>query len=158
MPDKSTIQSSHTGYLPLPMLPKGARKADLFPSLQDTCLVSIGQLCDAGCEARFIRDQAIVTKDDEVILLGHRGPTTRGLWMMTVPSMKLAFSAVSFSASAPELVAFSHACLWSPVLSTLETALKKDYLPPLPGLTLKTLRRHKPKNLEATIKGHLDNE
>ena len=93
MPDKSLIPSTHTGELPLPMLPIEARKADLFPALEDTCLVSIGQLCDAGCEARFIHDQAIVTLEDEVILIGHRGPTTRGLWMMSIPQNKLALGA-----------------------------------------------------------------
>ena len=156
MPDKNLIKSTHTGDLPLPMLPKKARKADIFPALHDTSLVSIGQLCDAGCEARFIRDQAIITKDGEVILLGYRGPHTRGLWMMSIPTTKIALSAIGFSASAPELVAFSHACLWSPVPSTLETALKRNYLPPFPGLTLETLRKYTPKS-EATIKGHMDN-
>ena len=156
LPDATIIKSTHEGELPIPQLPPEARKADIFPDLQDTCLVSVGMLCDAGCEARFIKDQCVVTLNDEVILLGYRNEDTKGLWMVSIPKIKLAMSAIAFSASAPELVAFSHACLWSPVVSTVETALSKDYLPPLPGLDLKRLRRHTPHS-EATIKGHMDN-
>ena len=78
---------------------------------------------------------------------------------MEIPTKKLALSAINFSASKPELVAFGHGCLWSPVPSTLETALEREYLAPnaLPGLTLETFRKYTP-NSEATIKGHMDNE
>jgi hypothetical protein len=54
-----------------------------------------------------------------------------------------------------ELVAYSHATLFSPALSTLEHALKKGYVRNFPGLTAKTLRRHPPQSV-ATAKGHLD--
>jgi hypothetical protein len=54
------------------------------------------------------------------------------------------------------LVAYSHAALFSPATSTMETAFEKNFLPPFPGLTLKSLRKHPP-NSEATTMGHLDN-
>ena len=54
-----------------------------------------------------------------------------------------------------DVVAFHHAALFSPALSTLELALQKGFLPPFPGLTLSALRRHPPQS-SATIKGHLD--
>jgi hypothetical protein len=54
-----------------------------------------------------------------------------------------------------ELVAFAHTALFSPSLSTLQTALDKGFLTNLPGLTPATLRRHPPQSI-ATIKGHLD--
>jgi hypothetical protein len=44
----------------------------------------------------------------------------------------------------------------NPSLSTMETALVKDFLPPFPGLTLKSFRNNLP-NSEATAFGHLDN-
>jgi hypothetical protein len=34
------------------------------------------------------------------------------------------------------LVAYAHAALYSPAISTMETALEKNFLPPFPGLTL----------------------
>jgi hypothetical protein len=54
-----------------------------------------------------------------------------------------------------DVVAFHHAALFSPALSTLEVALQNGFLPPLPGLTLSALQRHPPQS-SATIKGHLD--
>ena len=77
---------------------------------------------------------------------------------MSIPKKRLALTAVNFSASIPELIAFAHACLWSPVQSTLENALKLGYIAPnaIPGLTLEGFRRHRPFS-EATIKGHMDN-
>ena len=43
-----------------------------------------------------------------------------------------------------DLVAFHHAALFSPTLDTLETAITNQCLPPLPGLTLHTLHKHRP--------------
>jgi hypothetical protein len=52
-------------------------------------------------------------------------------------------------------VAFAHSPLFSPVLSTLETALGIGYVTNFPGLTTKTLRKHPPKSIAMT-KGHQD--
>jgi Reverse transcriptase (RNA-dependent DNA polymerase) len=52
-------------------------------------------------------------------------------------------------------VAFSHAALFSPVLSTLHQAIDKGYLTNFPGLTTDNLRRHPPTTI-ATDKGHMD--
>jgi hypothetical protein len=56
-----------------------------------------------------------------------------------------------------DLVAFHHTSLFSPSISTLEKALDKEYLPPLPGLTKTLLKKYRP-DLEATTMGHLDNK
>ena len=67
----------------------------------------------------------------------------------------MALAAIGNSNHPADLVAFHHAALFSPTLATLETAISKQYLPPLPGLTLSTLRKYKP-DLEATAMGHMD--
>jgi hypothetical protein len=54
-----------------------------------------------------------------------------------------------------DLVAFAHAALFSPVLSTLEKALQSNFLLNFPGLTTDTLRRHPPHS-KAMVMGHLD--
>jgi Reverse transcriptase (RNA-dependent DNA polymerase) len=54
-----------------------------------------------------------------------------------------------------DLVAFAHAALFSPAISTLKTALDKGFLPPFTGLTATTLARYPP-SLDATAMGHLD--
>ena len=71
LPDKSIIHSTHTGLLPIPALPPAACLAHQFPKLRGTSLISIGQLCDHGCEARFYHNQAIVLYKDHIILHGR---------------------------------------------------------------------------------------
>jgi hypothetical protein len=66
----------------------------------------------------------------------------------------MALSTIGYP-NAAELVAYAHATLFSPALSTLEKALQKGYVRNFPGLTAKTLRRHPPRSV-ATAKGHLD--
>ena len=84
MPNDAIIQSTHTGELPIPHLPPEARKTHLFPSLGDTSLISIGQLCDAGCRAVFTATEALVLHKEDIVLRGKRDATTNGLWTLTV--------------------------------------------------------------------------
>jgi hypothetical protein len=66
-----------------------------------------------------------------------------------------ALSAIG-SATPAELVAFAHAALFSPSLSTLTLALQKGYVTNFPGLTAKTLSKYPPQSF-AMVKGHLVN-
>ena len=68
--------------------------------------------------------------------------------------MPCSLAAVSSSTPA-DLVAFAHASLFSPALSTLQTALDRGYLSDFQGLTATSLRKHPPQSI-AMIKGHLD--
>jgi hypothetical protein len=70
------------------------------------------------------------------------------------PHLQTCLMAVG-AATPQALVAFSHAALFSPALSTLITALAKAFLLPMPGLTLANLCKYPPKSV-VTIKGHLD--
>ena len=66
-----------------------------------------------------------------------------------------AFAAFIASATPTELVAFAHAALFSPALSTLHGALARGYLSHFLGLTTKTLTKHPPQSV-AMVKDHLD--
>ena len=99
----------------------------------------------------------------QCILQGRRSKSTR-LWHVTsmcLPNLPPASIPTYFAASAistpkaADLVAFAHAALFSPVLSTFEKALADGFLINFPGLTLATLRQHPPHSI-AEIKGHLD--
>jgi hypothetical protein len=59
------------------------------------------------------------------------------------------------SAVPAQLVAFSHATLFSPALSMLGIALNKGYLTNFPRLTAKTLHKYPPQSFPM-VKGHLD--
>ena len=119
-------------------------------------LISIPQLCDHGCQAIFDKDQVQILFKDKPIMTGGRLPN--GLYALDVihkPDEPMAMAAVNASSKPEDLVKFAHASLFSPALSTLETAMRKGYLPKIPGLTLQNLSKYKPTSI-ATVKGHLD--
>jgi len=168
LPDGSTIHSTHDCDLIAPFLPLAARKAHIFPTLTTT-LISISMMCDAGCIATFTSSHVTVTLHGQAVLQGPRDPTT-GLWTLTMPTAPhsaLTCShppslpsparalAAQFSATPAELVAFAHAALFSPVLSTLCLALDNNYIHGFPGLTSALVRKYPPQSA-AMIKGHLD--
>ena len=83
LPDNHHIKSTHTGNLDIPSLPLEATEAHLFPDLGATSLLSIGKLCDAGCEAKFRATDCIITFMGDVILKGTRNhTTTNNLWQV----------------------------------------------------------------------------
>jgi hypothetical protein len=144
--------------LDIPDLPAAAQVAHLFPALGGQSLLSIGQLCDAGCEANFTARTVSILLGPKLILTSQRDPITR-LWTVNTvtptphdPEQALL---VNHTTKPAELVAFAHAALFSPALSMLQTALDKGFITHLPGLTPATLRPHPPQSV-ATIKGHLD--
>jgi hypothetical protein len=150
------MHSTHTAHLHLPHLPQEATKTDLFPALGSTNLLSIGQLCDAGCTATFTATEATIQKGNKQILQGKRTTTGAKLWHIDLPNTnQFAGLAVNQSTKPADLVAFSHAAMFSPTITTLAEALRNDFLIGFPGLTKETLARYPPQSI-ATIKGHLD--
>ena len=169
------MYSSHEAELDLPSLPLAARRVHIVPALQTASLLSMGQLCDAGCTVTFDAKSVSVHLGTKCLLTGRRTPDT-GLWHLSLNTPSLApmpiapahipiapapapllhhsYATVQ-SATPAELVAFAHATLYSPALSTLATALKRGFLPQFLGLTPKSLRKHPPQSV-AMIKGHMD--
>jgi hypothetical protein len=160
-PNGSTMTSTHEADLDLPMLPPAARHIHIVPDLACTSLISMGQLCDAGCTIAFTATTITVSNNGTIVLTGHRTPLTR-LWHFTLPTpsplptlpSNYALASIGFATPA-EIIAFAHAALFSPALSTLHQALEKGYLINFPGLTPTLLRKHPPRSI-AMIKGHLD--
>ena len=168
------MYSTHEAELDLPSLPLAARRVHIVPALHTSSLLSMGQLCDAGCIVMFDATSVTVQLDNQRILDGTRTPET-GLWHLSLvqpslappsvpsddsevttppPLLHQSFAAVQ-SATPAELIAFAHASLFSPALSTLDGALSRGYLPQFMGLTAKGLRKHPPQSV-AMVKGHLD--
>jgi len=158
------MYSTHEADLDIPGLPLAARRAHIVPALSAFSLVSIGQLCDSGCEVTFDAKVVTVNHNNHVVLSGKRDTTT-GLWHLNLvdptplatlpaPTEHQSHAAVG-SATPAELVAFSHAALFSPVLSTLVTALDRNYLSNFPGLSAQLVRKYPPQSI-AMVKGHLD--
>ena len=52
-PDGTIISSTQDGYLPIPSLSSNATHSLVYPGIQNSSLLSIGQICDDGCIAIF---------------------------------------------------------------------------------------------------------
>lgn len=155
--------STHTAELPLPALPRKSRIAHLFPALKGTSLLSVSQLCDAGCTATFKNNIVEVTLNAKTILTGQRCPHTK-LWTAelkppatALPSTVTPQAAcnVTLPTTAASLVRWHLACLFSPALTTVENALKRKILPLFPGLNPQSLKKCGTTSM-STQKGHLD--
>jgi hypothetical protein len=108
LPDHNHMYSTHTGELPIPALPSAAQMCHLFPALGNISLVSIGQLCDAGCNATFTSTEATISYNNNIILRGYQDSTTNKLWHLCLPpeptTENVAFAAVNHSATTADLV------------------------------------------------------
>jgi hypothetical protein len=161
LPNGHKIYSKHIADLDVPTLPIAARTAHIFPDLSAGTLISIGLFCDAGCVATYTADTVAITLNQQLILSGPRIQSSK-LWHLDLhpPSSNTTVAtaydnATKLSASPSELVAFGHAALFSPSLSTLCTALDINFLIGFPGLTSQLVSKYAPAST-AMVKGHLD--
>jgi len=138
-PSSTVLQSTHEADLDLLGLLLVACHGHVVPQLATQPLLSIRQLCDAGCDVAFTADRVTIKHNDAVILQGHHTAITK-LWELDIqPTAMLTThkaNAAMDSATPAELVAFAHAALFSPALSTLAKALRRGHLPEFAGLTL----------------------
>lgn len=161
------MYATHEAELNLPTLPKAARHIYIVPELDTCILISVGHLCDNNCKALFEKTKVTIFHDGRPVLTGSRnGPNQ--LWhldpyndksssAMLATELGLATRPSFLPAVTPtaDIVAFHHAALGSPTISTLHQAIKKGYVHNFPGLNVRTLRNHTPFST-ATIKGHQD--
>ena len=157
LPDKYNITSTHTANLDIPILPTDATEAHLFPALGSTSLLSIGKLCDAGCEAKFRANDCIITFMGDVILKGERNSQTNNLWQIATTKQQqpkhLANNINVPGATPQDIIQFFHAAFFSPVISTFQKAIANKFIN-IPGLTEQALKQHTPNSI-ATAKGHM---
>jgi hypothetical protein len=157
MPNGSTITSSHTALLQLPGLPDTARRCHIFPQLASGSLLSIGLLCDHDCTVTFHKTHVDVYLVDTLLLTGHRSPRN-GLWTIDLPTTlepSINSVATPITRTIADRIAFYHASLFSPALSTWCRTIDAGHLTTWPELTSKQVRAYPPTSI-AMLKGHLD--
>ena len=174
------MQSTEEGNLLLSRLPLQARRAHRVPNTQHSLLL-VSQLCDAGCKVEFHKTHAAIIQNNQIAYVAQRDPIT-GLWILQIDDNDETLSvdsppqqalhtrtstsngivdvgdlanATIGSPTAAQLVAFGHATMGSPTLSTLDKALERNFVRNIPGLSQKSLRKYPPKSI-AMDKGHLD--
>ena len=152
-PNGELMWSTHEAELPLRNLPAQAKNIHIIPDLKAGTLLSLGQLCDADCTVQLTKTTIKIKRDNTTIYEGPRDNST-GLWK--VPIAEQANGAIGVPGIA-ERVAYSHAALFSPALSTLEHALKNNFIVNFPELTAQQLRKHPPQSIPM-VKGHQDHQ
>jgi hypothetical protein len=159
MPNGDHETSSDIAELNLPSLPASARIAHIFKKFPGS-LLSIGTFCDNGMRAVYDRDSVTIEDSSgNVVLRGNRDFNTK-LWMINLdpaeqpsPTILTASQVVHHESNAAR-VAYYHACLGSPAVSTFIAAAENDQLRSFPGLTAAMIRKNMP-NPIATAQGHL---
>ena len=173
-PNGSIMTSNTIADIRLPNLPASfppsALQIYVVPALQTKSLMSLGQLCDAGCSIKLTSTTLEVMYNDTCILQGTRTELSK-LWHVDLseapeppvvrvepPALRIEHTAylAAGGASPAHLVAFHHASLGAPTISTLEKALRLNYITGFPGLTVETLRKHPPTTSIPMLKGHMD--
>ena len=156
MPNGEIITSSHIALLPQHNPPDKARKAHIFPGLQNP-LISIGTLCDNNCIAVF--DEKRVAIYDkmlrQIVMQGHRDPnTTLNIINMAAPLRAMTEQHIPYTLRAnyvyetkskQELTLFDHAACFSPQKCTLVDAIKINAFAYWPGLTVELVNKYPPR-------------
>ena len=143
LPDGMKVQSTHTGDLRIPQLPKSARACHIFPGLASYSLISVVKLCEAGCEVSFktFGIGVEVRYRGQLVLEGSKCLIT-GLWMVpldTTPTATMTkhvthlrnhttkvrvANNVTDTSSQAEIAKYHPQSLGSPPKSTLLKAIK----------------------------------
>jgi hypothetical protein len=134
MPNGTTIQSSRISELLLSALPPQARRAHIFTGLVHKSLISVGQLCDSGCNIIFTRDNVEVNTDEKSVMSGIRDQQSR-IWRVDLkeaPSSNYtpACNHAHETSNLKELINYIHATSFIPVKSTWIKAIKNRNFAP----------------------------
>jgi hypothetical protein len=124
-------------------------------------LISIGQLCDHGCTALFTATTVEISFNSQIILQGNRSHTTK-LWTLDLPSAPdpttpESANAMVHNPNIAERIAFYHASLFSPAITTWCEPIDAGHLTTWPALTSAQVRRHPPDS-KAMVQGHLNQQ
>jgi hypothetical protein len=148
IPNGHSMQASQNAKLDLQHLPiqlnSSARDASVQPDLQKS-LVSLGQLCDNGCDYVLLDKHYVsVIKDGITSVIGLRDPTN-GMWLVDLepsglptplPSQHPTYQHCAYSAyeqkTKVQLIDFLHRACFSPPISTWTQAIEKKKSPPGP--------------------------
>ena len=163
VPNGNIMTSTATAHLPLPNLLPRTTKSHAFTKLASGSLLSVGQICDNDCTAVFNATSVNMYRNQDLRILPMRPPIISGtrnmpsdpLYNIRLPTTTNRANAMT--AKLPYLqdrIAFYHAALFSPVLSTWTHAINAGYLDSWPDLTSKQITQYAPRS-EATAMGHM---
>jgi hypothetical protein len=161
--NKTTIRSIAKGILRIPA-PSGDILVPgyVFPdAILSNNLASLSYLCNQGCTVTLASTDITVSKDGTSVWSGTKNITDK-LWHLSFADVGFlpptqrgkSFQAIRLDSDA-QYVAFAHAVLASPPITTLIRAVEMKYLSNFPKLTARMIRANPPVH-RATAMGYLD--
>eukprot|EP00804_Cyclotella_cryptica_P015695 CCRYP_018924-RA/>CCRYP_018924-RA protein AED:0.15 eAED:0.15 QI:0/-1/0/1/-1/1/1/0/1314 len=151
--------------LAIPGLPKEAIKGHVVPGMRGHSLVSLVQLCNAGCSLRMNRDKLIISYLGKEVLQGTKCPHT-GLWLLPLSQQHLQhqfsppspqspmMANVHHTSSRAEMIQYLHQACFSPTITSWCKAIDNDQFMSFPGLSSAAVKKYLPPST-ATAKGHM---
>jgi hypothetical protein len=146
---------------------EGANVAHIFHALKHSSILSVGQLCDHGCDAHFDANTVTINHNGKTMVTGKRSHDTIGkLWILDPYTQKLEpdkeqvtgfINAALNQCTVANRIAFYHASMFSPVISTWCDAIDAGRFTTWPGLTSAQVRRHPPQSISMHM-DHLDKQ
>jgi hypothetical protein len=133
LPNGDTMDSTHTASFDIPELSEADSVAHVFPAMETTPLISVGQLCNEGYYVTFnINGVKKINSEGKAILKGLRYVGTL-LWRIYVhkdkPQIPIAeVNNVYELRNIVELVNYLHKALFRPTKSALVKAEKQGHL------------------------------
>ena len=82
LPDKSTLWSSHTCQLDIP-LPNKAKQGYILPGMKNHSLILVTKMWEACCKVLFSQDECIIIHKATVIMKGQKNKHN-GLWYIPI--------------------------------------------------------------------------
>jgi hypothetical protein len=160
LPNRATMESSHTAELNIPHLNAAASIAHVFPGMANHSLLSVGQLFNEGYIVTF-KDASVTVCDSKKfqILSGPRDLDT-GIWRINLKQDNQQIhqpvaNNVYELRNTGALVHYLHKALFSPTKSAMLQAVKNGHLVTCPGLTEHAINKHL-KLTPATVMGHMN--
>jgi len=130
LPNNEKIQAMGKGELSLSQ--KLQIPSLIYDRLTSESLLSIGQLCDEGCIAIFLKRKLYIFKNNECILKGNRN-FRDGLWDVPFPDSKMNYI-VTKDKDKLELAQYLHGCAFSPSITTFQKSINKGNFITWPGI------------------------
>jgi hypothetical protein len=159
LPNGATIASKYTAALDLPSLPNAAKQAHILPGLAHHSLLSVGQMCDSGCDVTCTSNKVAVTHGATKILNGQRDKES-GLWRVPLGNINSAQAAPEHSVHnvyeqkyTHDTITYLHAFCFSPVQDTWLKSIQNGHFATWPSLTVENVCKYLPK-YDAMVKGH----
>ena len=128
--------------------------------LAHNSLLSVAQLCDAGCEVTFTKTTVVATKTGKTVMTGPRDSASN-LWRVDLTNQNAQPPSECNHAhearNQKDLINYLHATAFSPVKSTWIKAIKNGNFVTWPGLTAEAVVKHLSQST-ATSKGHMNQQ